>query len=167
MIFAIDPGTRTSGTVLFDPDTGAVREANPRHPNDDLLDLLRNRWTWDTQEATAGAPIVAIEQFKAAGGGHGIGGDSVHTIQWTGRFQEAAHPLRVRLVTRLEVLRHLGIAANARNKDGHVIDRCCDLYGGPPRAAAKGTKKQPGPLYGMSSHAWQALGVALTVAGVK
>lgn len=30
-----------------------------------------------------------------------------------------------------------------------------------------GTKAKPGPLYGISTHAWAALGVAVTVAGIR
>jgi len=39
------------------------------------------------------------------------------------------------------------------------------MYGG-TRDAAVGTKKTPGPLYGVSGHAWQALAVAV-VAGMS
>ena len=48
--------------------------------------------------------------------------------------------------------------------DPNVRQAIIDLF--PPTGGGKcaqiGTKGQPGPLYGVSSHAWPALGVALT-----
>jgi len=38
-----------------------------------------------------------------------------------------------------------------------------EMHGG-ERATAIGTKRAPGALYGVSSHAWQALGLAVAVA---
>ena len=42
---------------------------------------------------------------------------------------------------------------------GRIMELACiELHGG-DKTSAVGTKKNPGPLYGVSSHAWQALGV--------
>ncbi len=169
-ILAIDPGTTASGVCLYETSTtgrGSLRLAIGKALNGDVLRWLRAGCAGGDPEASW--DHVAIERFVSHGT---IGGDSVLTILWTGRFQEAARAglptggkKRVTLVKRLAVLHHLGIKGNAKGKDGLVIDRCCDLFGGPPRRAAQGLSKSPGPLYGVAGHAWQALGIALTVAG--
>ena len=174
-ILAIDPGTTVSGVCLYETSTtgrGSVRLAISTALNVDVLRWLRAGCAGGDPEASW--DHVAIERFVSHGT---IGGDSVLTILWTGRFQEAARAglchcflqptggkKRVTLVKRLAVLHHLGIKGNAKGKDGLVIDRCCDMFGGPPRRAAQGLSKSPGPLYGVAGHAWQALGIALTVA---
>ena len=52
-----------------------------------------------------------------------------------------------------------------RAKDKNIRQAILDLY--PPTGGGKtpqvGTKKQHGPLYGVSGDAWQALGIALTL----
>ncbi len=65
---------------------------------------------------------------------------------------------------RREVLRGLDVTGKG-NRDSLVRQRLIEIHGG-DRASAVGTKKQPGPLYGVSSHAWQALAVAV-VAGME
>ena len=47
------------------------------------------------------------------------------------------------------------------NKDAMVRAALIELHGG-TRQVAIGTKQNPGPLHGVSSHAWQALGVVAT-----
>jgi hypothetical protein len=49
-----------------------------------------------------------------------------------------------------------------RTKDSNIIARLCDLYGGSTRAA-KGNKRQRGPLYGIAGDLWQALAVGVVV----
>ena len=56
------------------------------------------------------------------------------------------------------------LCKNNRAKDGNVRQAILDRY--PATGGGKnpqvGTKKAPGPLYGVSGHAWQALAVAIT-----
>jgi hypothetical protein len=46
--------------------------------------------------------------------------------------------------------------------DAAVRDALLQLWGG--KVEAMGSKKAPGPLYGMASHRWSALAVAVTCA---
>ena len=62
-------------------------------------------------------------------------------------------------VYRREVLRALDVTGKG-NRDSLVRQRLIEMHGG-ERRAAMGTKKAPGPLYGVSSHAWAALAVAV------
>jgi hypothetical protein len=86
-----------------------------------------------------------------------IGDDSVETLLWTGRFIQAWHdPEAVVRVKRSAVKLHL--CGSNRAKDANVRQALIDKLGPP------GTKKAPGPTRGVTSHAWAALGVAVTAA---
>jgi hypothetical protein len=94
-----------------------------------------------------------------------VGREVFETCVWIGRFQQAWNaPDAVELVYRKDVKLHL--CGTTKAKDPNVRQALLDLF--PPTGGGKtpqiGTKKQPGPLYGVSSHAWPALGVAITAA---
>jgi hypothetical protein len=144
MIFAIDPGTKQSGWVLFN---GAGVIDSGVHDNADVL-----RWV----QAGQGADMLAIEMI--AGMGMTVGQTTFETVRWIGRFQQAwRDPEAVRLVYRREVKQHL--CGNQQAKDKNIRQSLIDLLGAP------GTKKLPGATYGVSSHAWSALAIAVTASG--
>jgi hypothetical protein len=60
----------------------------------------------------------------------------------------------VRLVPRRDVKLH--ICGSPRAKDGNIRQALIDRFG------PVGTKKAPGPLWGISKHRWAALAVAVT-----
>jgi hypothetical protein len=66
----------------------------------------------------------------------------------------------VRTMTRREVLRGLGVLSGSGSSDARVRAACIADHGA-SKSAAVGRKANPGPLYGVSSHAWQALGLVL------
>lgn len=143
VILAIDPGTTESGWCLLRPNGGRIDAGVSS--NTDLLAGL----------AYMPADVMAIEVFEARG--MPIGQESIETIIYTGRLMQAwGHS--VRRVKRSEVKRHL--CGSLRAKDGNVRQALIDLYGG--KDAAVGRKATPGPLYGIASHAWAALAVAVT-----
>lgn len=152
MIFAIDPGTTKSGWVLFDGvsvlDSGV----------DDNHDLLR--WVQNGQHAD----ILAIEMI--ANMGMAVGRSVFETVRWIGRFQQAwRDPELVRLIYRAEV--KMALCGSMRARDANVrqalLDRFAHTGGG--RVPQVGTVRHPGPLYGVSSHAWSALAVAVVAMG--
>ena len=74
-------------------------------------------------------------------------------------FQLAGIPTQE--LTRRQVLRELGVMSGTGSADSRVRRACIADHqtpGGPP---AVGRKASPGPLFGVSSHAWQALGAVL------
>lgn len=140
---AIDPGTQQSGWVLFDGvralDSGTMANA-------EVLRLI-------SAHSGGGIDSLAIERFEARG--MAIGEDSIRTILWAGRFQQAwRSPESVLLVKRSAVKSHL--CGTQKAKDSNVRQALIDLLGEP------GRKASPGPTYGVSSHAWAALAVAVT-----
>lgn len=147
-ILAVDPGTEQSGWVLFD----GIRVADCGiHLNHDVL-----RWV----QAGQGADVLALEMVASYG--MAVGRDIFETVRWIGRYQQAwSNPEAVRLVYRKDVTLHL--CGSSRAKDQNVRQALLDLFPATGGGATPqiGTKGKPGPLYGVSTHAWAALGVAV------
>lgn len=143
-ILAIDPGAKESGYVVF--DTSEQRPEKSGHiPNEAMLLICRN---YQKDQP------IAIEQIR----GYGIvaGDDTFDTCQWSGRFEEAhkIHGGSVFMVPRKDVKRHL--CGNTTCRDTHIRQALIDKYG------PVGSKKSPGPLFGITSHCWAALAIAIT-----
>jgi hypothetical protein len=144
-LMAIDPGTTQSGWVLL--EDGAVVDSGVS-PNHELL-----VWVKHGQRAD----VLAIEMIASMG--MAVGATTFETVRWIGRFQQAwRDPDAVRLVFRHQVKTHL--CGTQAAKDPNIRQRLIDLLG------PQGTKKAPGPTYGVKSHAWAALGVAVTARGM-
>lgn len=147
----VDPGTSSSAWVLFD---GRAVLAHGIEENARLLHRLNDvgtpRWTAPPVD------VVVFEQIESFG--MAVGREVFETVFWTGRFFERASRRPVARLPRRAVKLHL--CQSARAKDTNVRMALLDRFGG--AAAAKGTSKARGPLYGISSHAWSALAVAVT-----
>jgi hypothetical protein len=94
---------------------------------------------------------IAIEMIASYG--MAVGADVFQTCVEIGRFVEVAGE-HVSLVFRRDVKMHL--CGSARAKDANIRQALLDRLG------PVGTKKAPGPLYGVKSHIWAALAVAVT-----
>lgn len=146
-ILAIDPGTTESGWCLM--LDGMVLQCGV-DDNHALLEMLQS---WQLHMGDT----LAIEMIASYG--MAVGREVFETCVWVGRFAQAWHqPDAVRLVYRRDVKLHL--CGNTKAKDANVRQALLDLIG------PQGTKKAPGPTYGVKSHAWAALAVAVTVAGI-
>ena len=141
-LLAIDPGTVQSGwCVIVD---GLVVNSGVE-PNGDALD--RVKW------AASGDCSLAIEMVASYG--MPVGKEVFETVRWIGRFQQAHFdPEAVQLIYRRDV--KLYLCGNVRAKDPHVWQALIDKLG------PVGTKANPGPLYGVRSHARSAVAVAVT-----
>ena len=141
-ILAIDPGTTVSGWAILD---GARVVDSGISENSGLIYVL----------SEMPADHLAIEVFEARG--MPIGSDSIETILWTGQFLRAWAAEVNKPATRIRrsaVKVHL--CGSLRAKDANIRQALIDRLGPP------GTKKSPGPTYGVTSHAWAALAVAVT-----
>jgi hypothetical protein len=152
MRLAIDPGPERSAWLVLGPAGGA--RAFAIWSNDQLLEALR-----DGDRFTSEIAAVAIEKVESFG--MAVGAEVFETVWWSGRFAEAAFPLRVERVTRRAVKLHL--CGSARAKDTNIRAALLDRYG-PGKEKAIGTKAHPGPLYGVTADVWSALAVAVTAA---
>lgn len=147
-VVGIDPGPKQSGYAWFNggpvTDCGIVA-------NDVLLG-------WITDNYFGSADIV-FEQVKAYG--QTVGASVFETVFWTGRLFQAADSMpelrAVARMPRLDVKMHLCRSAKAGNT--HIRAALLKRWGG--IKTAKGTKASPGPLYGVTSHAWSALAIAV------
>lgn len=144
-VLAIDPGPTSSAFVLFD---GARACEFGQLKNEELLARLRDRTFGSEPYCTV------IEQIESMG--MAVGSEVFETVFWSGRFAQASRPWD--RVTRRAVKLHL--CGSMRAKDGNIRQALVDRFGG--QAQAVGTKKAPGPLFGLSSHRWSALAVAVT-----
>lgn len=142
-VFAIDPGTSDSAWVLFD---GRVVD-HGIEPNVDLLARLRSM-------EMAHVEAVVIEQIESFG--MAVGREVFETVFWTGRFFERSRGKAQRMARKVVKL-HL--CQSLRAKDPHIRQALLDRFGG---EAARGLKRAPGPLYGIRSHEWSALAIAVT-----
>jgi len=149
MLLAIDPGPATCGLVAYDTDAQRVTRAHAE-------------LTWpDVRHAMFGylpsGARVVCERTQAGP----PSGDVVRTTEVVGRVMEWCDSTRtpLELLYRREVLATLGISARGA-KDALVRATLIDLHG-TSKAGAVGTRRAPGPLYGVTSHAWAALALAV------
>lgn len=138
-VLAIDPGTHESGFCLFDGrviSCGVMGNADLRLiVSDDNSDVL------------------AIEKIVAYGSA--VGQETFDTCIWIGRFMEAwGQPDDVMLIPRRSIKKQ--VCGPGKWGDPDVRSALIKLVG------EQGSKKQPGPTYGVKSHAWSALACAYT-----
>jgi len=151
MVMAIDPGTTESGWMRFCNnhviDSGVCE-------NSEIIDLIDG----------GGFDDLAIEMIASYG--MAVGREVFETCVWIGRFVQAFRdPDAVKLIYRRDVKLHL--CGTSKAKDPNVRQAVIDLFPslGGGKTPQIGTKAQPGPLYGVTSHAWPALAVAITAIG--
>jgi len=150
-ILAIDPGTKQSGWCIYDGD--CVLDSGVSLNEDVLFMIGRTELQ---------ISIVSIEMIASYG--MAVGKEVFETCLWVGRFRQAWHsPEDVMLVYRKDVKMHL--CGTLKAKDANIRQAIIDLFPavGGGKTPQIGTKALKGPLYGVSSHAWPALGVAITV----
>jgi hypothetical protein len=153
IILAIDPGPEESAWVVYNTETG-----------------MPMSWAKESNE-NMDAPandMLAIEMVASYG--MAVGSEVFETCVWIGRFIERWQWSDERFETEPELIYRrdvkLHLCNNVRATDTNVRQALIDRYG-PGRKKAVGTKKGPGPLYGMSGDCWQALAVAVTAAEVS
>lgn len=159
VIYGIDPGPEKSAIAkLHHAETGALGHKDNGEALGSLMYAVNRASHLNLITAGAQAPIVAIEDFS--GFRLELGPTSFSTLKWIGRFWQAADSLgaRVMLIERRTI--KMRLCASMRAKDGDIA-RAVRLKLGEP-----GTKKAPGPTYGITGHCWQALAVAVVAAEI-
>lgn len=152
VIFAIDPGTRASGIVGLHNDGCRVLHSVAERENSAVSEAIR-ALLFPSQ----GPVTFVVEMVEHYGKDIRVGAEVFETCVWIGRYLELAGA-RGRRLTRRTVKLHL--CGSPRATDADIRQAILDRYGG--KEMAVGTKKAPGLLYGVKSHAWQALALALT-----
>lgn len=164
-IVAIDPGSYTHGLVV-------VRTTGP-NPGDNTVDYVNKaaQWTDVAREVCnletdlrLGRALVACERVAPGQSSWTL----TQTTEFVGRIMQLHHSLTgghpralpLYAMTRREVLSLLRIKAKGSERDKMVRHTMIELHGGDRRTAI-GNNNHPGPLHGVSSHAWAALAVAV------
>lgn len=139
-ILAVDPGPEVCGWVIL--KDGRVVQSDVSSCEEVLALLARH-----SRDST----LLAVEMIASYG--MPVGREVFETCVFIGRMIQAWSGNH-RLVYRKDVKMHL--CGTTRAKDANVRQALLDKVG------HQGTKKAPGPTYGVKSHAWAALGVAVT-----
>ena len=148
-IIAIDPGTTQSAYVLWNGKLIILRGIIG---NDELILKLYQH------NSVEFGSVLAIE--KVACYGMPVGAEVFDTCIWTGRFWQAwqdsagVRDSLVWLIERRKIKMHL--CQDSRAKDANIRQALIDSLGAP------GRKKEPGVTYGIHSHEWAALALAVT-----
>ena len=150
IILSIDPGTDKTGTVVVDTSSfpPKILDRSIQENKDLLLNIRVGKYDYCDQ--------LVSEDFQCLG--KPVGKTTFISCRWSGRFIEAWESRTLKphdLIYRTEVKYKL--CKSTRVKDKDIRKAILDLYGVNPI----GTKKNPGPLYGVTSHATSALAVAI------
>lgn len=155
-ILAIDPGTEQSGWLVYDQDQKAVNDYG-QSKNVEILNII-------DKGCTTHCSINRIVVEDMTHTGMPVGKEVFETCKWMGRFeqmtQESFYNHCFSYLGRREVKIHL--CGTVRAKDANIRQALIDKFGGKEKAI--GNKKNPGPLYGIKSHLWSALALAVTYA---
>ncbi len=152
-VLALDPGPEQTAFVIW--DGSAVIDKG----------IVENKMVFAEVKNHRFIDACAIEMIACYG--MAVGKETFETCVWIGRFMEKwrdyagmGDPLRI---VRLDIKMHLCHSPQA--KDANVrqalIDRIAAHHGLSEKEVI-GKKKTPGPLYGVASHVWAALAVAVT-----
>jgi len=152
IVLAIDPGPETSGVVWFDTESRRVIEADGEALNWECLKYFRGNASAPHDDKDA-ARVFACECIEAMYA-H-VGKETVRTIRFCGAIEEAvvSRGQSIAMLSPQEVKKR--VCGTASAKDPAVRQALIDLLG------PVGTKKNPGPCFGVSKHAWRALAVAV------
>lgn len=153
LIIGIDPGPTKTAWVELDPDP-LFLVASGYEDNE----TVARRFRYNMDKGLLKDPQFAIEMIASYG--MPVGKEVFETCLWIGKFIE--HWGGASLVYRKQVAVH--ICNSVKASDANVRQGILDLFPrtGGGKTPQIGTKKEPGPLFGVSGDIWSALGVALT-----
>ncbi len=144
-ILGVDPG-KNVGMVAWESDVGLLSHTI----------FTQNETMKYAEEIQFGEfDLIGIEMIGHYGTGMPVGNDVFDTCIFIGRLLEILKGYKTILVKRNEIKMHF--CGSMRAKDSNIRQALIDRFGKP------GIKKSPGLLYGIKSHEWPALAVAVFV----
>ena len=143
-MLAIDPGTTQTAFVALAEDKRILDKGIV--PNGEMLAFC--------ELLDPSVKDVAIEMIACYG--MPVGKEVFETCVWIGKFAYVLEKkgLKVTFIYRKDVKMHL--CGSSRAKDGNIRQALIDKLGQP------GTKKAPGPTFGVAKDIWAALAVGIT-----
>lgn len=157
-ILGIDPGTTQSGFIILDTDTLRVLDKG----------IGDNEHIWDTCGGfNQGFEVDAAVIEMVASYGMAVGAETFETVYWIGRF--SSELLRQGVPVTLykkKIDINPTLCFSNKAKDGNIRQALLDIFpaNGGGKTPQVGTTKEPGNLFGVSSHLWSALAVATAYA---
>lgn len=150
-ILAIDPGQEKSGWIIWDSvDEKILRMGID--PNEDFIGWLESG---DFPSVDA----VSIEMVGHYGTGMAVGNSIFDTCVFIGELKHSLWRFNPKLVLRPDVRLHFCHHRNAKPTNVNRVLQ--DRFG------EKGTKKNPGKLFGVHDHIWSALALAVYSADIN
>ena len=148
IVLSIDPGTSLSAYLVMETEDYKILDKG-KVANDVLIGMVR----------TGYFDMLAIEGFQSFG--MPVGKEVFDTAYYIGRLMQIAEDLgsKVRMVYRSEVKLHHCLTPRA--KDANIRQAMLDRFG------VQGTKKNPGPLHGVTADIFSALAIAAYVADTE
>jgi hypothetical protein len=151
-ILAIDPGTTESAYLLYYPERQTILMPTIA-PNAEVKLWLSNQHDV--------CDVAVCEWIEC--NGMPVGKEVFETVYWIGKFSEHVTSEFIRMPRRQV---KMALCQSMRAKDANIRQALLDRFpatggGSTPQV---GTKAKPGPLYGISSHLWSALAIAVTYA---
>lgn len=155
-ILAIDPGSEQSAMVVYDTDTDRPIWSEIWANEDIVVNML-------PMAGTTEKPMDRLAIEMVASYGMPVGREVFETCVWIGRFMQAwpryKSQTTIERIFRKDVKMHL--CHSMRATDANIRAALLDRFG-PGKDKAVGTKKNPGPLFGIKKDLWAALAVAVT-----
>jgi hypothetical protein len=154
ILLSIDPGTVKSGYCITNINKLPTLIKFGNIYNKDLLNIIE----------TKKIDYFAIEIIISMG--QRVGKSTFTTCEWIGKFCLQAELLKIKSfrVPRKDITKYL-VPPKIKRNDKNVRAAIMSLYPkkGKGKEPQKGTKENPGPLYGVASHVFSALALAIYV----
>lgn len=143
-VLGLDPGTTQTGLALFDPVAGTIQGLH--QDNEQVLQFLQMMAPLPDQ-------LLILEGIKSYG--RAVGQSVFQTCCWLGRFMETWDRPGGLWACYYQEQAKLWLTKSLKSKPSEINRSLQDRWG------AKGTKKQPGRLYGFKGdHCFSALAIA-------
>lgn len=151
LVLGIDPGPKESAWVSYSSQGKILGYSKGKilghdyQPNEHVISMIANMVSLTMFDA------IVIEWIE--GYGKTVGKETFETCRWSGAFWHASG-MTAHFLGRKAIKLTLCDSTQAKDKD--IRAALIDRFGEP------GTKKQPGPTYGIVGDEWAALACAVT-----
>lgn len=153
-VLALDPGPSKTAWVLYKADRSCNGYIAACGWDENLFVRKQLQHTE--------ADVYACEMVSCMG--MPVGREVFETVLWVGRYMEVLQSRNRELVLLNRQQVKMQLCGNVRARDANIRCALLDRHGG---RQARGTKKEPGPLYGVTGHIWSALAVAVAYVELK
>lgn len=146
VILGIDPGQEKSAYLLWDKDNREIL----------AMEIVDNEYLINPIISTLEYGVCGIETVVSYG--MPVGKTTFETCFWLGEFRRRLKDINKKFYLIEKPNIRLHFCNSRRAKDSNINQALVDRFG------KKGTKKNPGILYGVKTHIWSALAISVYLA---